>query len=122
MILAIGDGLISVNGNITEFDHDNKPDYIGFHLTENFDGWFSSQTQKAYFDGVKDITIATDGILTFTKIAEAKSAKQIDPVACMIEEKTNVENEDMLQLKLKMLEHVYGLKPTDDLALIRIVG
>jgi hypothetical protein len=122
IVLAIGDGLININGIITEFDQDNKPDYIGFHLSEDFDSWYKNQTQKIRFNQLKDVSIATDGILTFTKTALPKSAEIIDPIIFLMIDKTNTANEEMLQLKLKKLEHEFGLQPTDDLAIIRLIS
>lgn len=121
-ILAVGDGLVSINGSITEFDQDNKPDYLGFHLSEAFESWYNGQQQKIIFNNLSDVSIATDGITMFEKIVLTGAEEGIDPVDFMITDKTGSENEDMLHLKLKKLEHTYGLKPTDDLALIRLIN
>ncbi|BAV07970.1 Protein phosphatase 2C [Filimonas lacunae] len=120
IILVIGDGIISINGQVTEFDQDNKPDYLGFHLNENVTEWYQRQKQKVTFTQWDDISIATDGILTFTRIAEKQDTGTIDPIHLLLQDSEKNHDEDMLQLKLKKLEHVYGLKPTDDLAVIRI--
>jgi hypothetical protein len=60
--------VVCINGKITEFDRDNKPDYLAYHLHENFDHWYESLQQKISFDRMSDVSIATDGILTFSKI------------------------------------------------------
>jgi len=65
IVLVVGDGLININGQMTEFDQDNKPDYLGFHLAEDFDTWYDNQKQKIFFDQIEDISIATDGIFMF---------------------------------------------------------
>ncbi|MFL9484209.1 protein phosphatase 2C domain-containing protein [Chitinophagaceae bacterium LWZ2-11] len=122
IVLVIGDGLININGCITEFDQDNKPDYLGFHLNKDFDTWYNTQTQKVLFKNIKDISIATDGITMFTKVATGNTDKEIDAIDFMINNKADADKEDMLYLKLKALEHKHGLKPTDDLALIRILN
>ncbi|MGV2481621.1 UNVERIFIED_CONTAM: stage II sporulation protein E (SpoIIE), partial [Salmonella enterica subsp. enterica serovar Weltevreden] len=46
IVLTIGDGMVSINGQLTEYDQENKPDYIGFHLSEDFDSWYDAQEQK----------------------------------------------------------------------------
>jgi len=46
----------------------------------------------------------------------------LDPIEFLLIDKTGADDEDMLYLKLKRLEYTYGLKPTDDLALIRIIA
>ncbi len=121
IILAIGDGFVNVNGKITEFEQDNKPDYLGFHLSEDFETFYSSQKQKIKFDKITDLSISTDGIFTFEKLAPNKSKEEINIIEFLTTEKTNCEKDEMLNLKLKILENEFGLKPTDDFSLIRIL-
>jgi hypothetical protein len=121
IILAIGDGFVNVNGKIIEFEQDNKPDYLGFYLSDDFETFYNSQKQKIEFDTIEDISISTDGILTFEKLAEAKSKEDINVIEFLTVEKTNNEKEEMLELKLKILENQFGLKPTDDFSIIRII-
>jgi hypothetical protein len=122
ILLIVGDGVIAVNGAITEFDQDNKPDYLGFHLHEDFDAWYDKQTQKAYIDTVQDVSLATDGIALFTKLSAPKADDAVDPISYLLQNIENRDNDDMLELKLKRLQHVYGLQPGDDLAIVRIIG
>ncbi|RZK27449.1 MAG: stage II sporulation protein E (SpoIIE), partial [Hymenobacter sp.] len=68
IVLVLGDGLISINGELMEFDQDNKPDYIGYHLREDFETWYSHQKQKLSFNKANDISITTDGIFTFESV------------------------------------------------------
>lgn len=125
IVMVIGDGLVVINGKITEFDQENKPDYLGFHLGENFENWYSKQTQKIVFDTIQDISIATDGIFTFLKVKQVErmveTMETINAVDFLLLDNTHLDNLDMLNIKLKQLENKFGLKPTDDLALIRIV-
>jgi len=64
-LLTIGDGIIYCNGQLTEYEQENKPDYLGYHLAKNFDIWYAQQTQSLSLDNVQDLSIATDGIFTF---------------------------------------------------------
>lgn len=121
IILAIGDGMVSVNGEITIFDQDNKPDYLGFHLNKDFGQWYASLSQKISFNAISDISIATDGIGMFKKFRNETTDQEIDPVSFLVQDTAGTEQEDMLDLKLKALEHIYGYRPTDDLALIRLL-
>ncbi|MFH7012799.1 protein phosphatase 2C domain-containing protein [Flavobacterium sp. FlaQc-52] len=121
VILAIGDGFAIVNGKKYEFDQDNKPDYLGFHLSEDFEKLYDSLEQKIKFNKVHDISIATDGIFTFEKLKPAKSEEVIDTIDFLTIENTDQGKGEMLHLKLKKLEHNYGLVPTDDLSIIRII-
>ncbi|PWN63676.1 stage II sporulation protein E (SpoIIE) [Chryseobacterium phosphatilyticum] len=120
VILVTGDGVICINGNITEFDHNNKPDYLAYHLHENFEDWYEKQEQRLFFKDIEDISISTDGILTFSKIKKTESDQKIDFVTYLMVDQLYSETEDMLNKKLKNLEYQFGVKPTDDLAMIRI--
>jgi len=120
IILAIGDGFVNVNGEITEFEQDNKPDYLGFHLSEDFETFYNAQKQKIEFNKITDLSISTDGIFTFEKLAPNKSNEEINVIEFLTSEKTNCEKDEMLNLKLKILENEFGLKPTDDFSIIRI--
>lgn len=120
IVLTIGDGVICINGKITEYDRDNKPDYLAYHLNEDFDDWYSRQQQKVSFENPKDISIATDGILTFTRIKKANTENIINFAQYLMTDLTYNETEEMLNRKLKHLEQHYGVKPTDDLAIVRM--
>ena len=61
-IIAIGDGLICCNGQYTEYEQDNKPDYLGYHLDKDFEEWFQTQEQKLSLTHINDLSISTDGI------------------------------------------------------------
>jgi hypothetical protein len=122
IVLVIGDGLVSINGKVTEFDQDNTPDYIGFHLDGDFENWYSSQKQKIIFNVIDDISIATDGIFSFTQVTRTAIDEKPDVLDFLLINRENNEKEEMLALKLKKLEHSYGLVPTDDFAMIRILS
>ncbi len=122
IVLVVGDGLVCINGKVTEFDQDNKPDYLGFHLTENFDTWYVNQQQKIIFEGVEDISIATDGIFMFKPVKTVETTETINPLDFLLSDKTNIDNADMLEIKLKNLEYQFGLKPTDDFAMVRLIA
>lgn len=122
IVLAIGDGFVNINGQITEFTQDNKPDYLGFHLSEDFETFYNSQKQKIEFNSLEDISIATDGIFTFEKLFVPKSKEKIDVIQFLTVDKINSEKDDMLTFKLKKIENEFGLKPTDDFSMIRIIN
>lgn len=121
VVLSIGDGIICIDGKITEFDRDNKPDYLAYHLHENFDDWYNIQDQKIFFDNINDISIATDGILTFSKMKKIDSDESINCVEFLMIDHSYNDSEEMLNKKIKQLEYQYGMKPTDDLAIIRLI-
>ena len=120
IVLTIGDGFVNINGKVTEYEQDNKPDYLGFHISEDFEKFYSLQNQKIVFDKISDISIATDGIFSFTKVQ--KSTEEMDVIDFLSQNKEGNETEDMLNLKLKILKNDFGLKPTDDFSMIRILN
>ena len=120
-VLVIGDGLVCINGQVRVFDHDNKPDYIGFHLGKDFEEWYAGHFQKLHFHNIADISIATDGIELFTRVTE-QQLDVVDPVDFLVRDTEDVAKDDMLELKLKKLEHQFGMRPGDDLAIIRIIN
>ncbi|MPS65071.1 MAG: stage II sporulation protein E (SpoIIE) [Chryseobacterium sp.] len=120
IVLNIGDGLVCINGEITEFERDNKPDYLAYHLKENFEIWYENQTQKIFFNHLEDVSIATDGISSFINVKKVNHDEEINPINYLLIDKNPIDSEEMLSMKLKKLEHHYGMKPTDDLAIIRI--
>ncbi|MFT3823058.1 MAG: protein phosphatase 2C domain-containing protein [Chitinophagaceae bacterium] len=119
-VLVVGDGMVCIDGVITEFEQDNKPDYLGFHLGEDFEEWYSQQHQKKHFRHFADISIATDGISSFKSISGKPSTIE-HPAEYLVCDSQFSQGDDMLYRKLKTLEHTSGLKPTDDLAIVRIV-
>lgn len=121
ILLAIGDGFVNINGIITNFEQDNKPDYLGFHCMEDFESFYASQKQIIFIDSILDITIATDGIYTFESFSKNKTAEDFNCIDYLSKNKTQHENNEMLTLKLKFIENQIGKKPTDDLAMIRII-
>ncbi len=63
--ITIGDGLIFIDGELIEYEQENIPDYIGYHLSDNFEEWYLFQKQKLSIKGFINLSICTDGIFTF---------------------------------------------------------
>lgn len=121
IVIAIGDGLVNINGKIIEFEQDNKPDYLGFHLSEDFETFYNAQKQKIEFTKIIDLSIATDGITSFKNLASKINSEEINVIDFLTIDKTDCEKDEMLTLKLKKLENEFGLLPTDDFSMIRII-
>lgn len=123
-LLVIGDGLICCNGEYFEYDQDNKPDYVGYHLGKKFDDWFSSQTQKLSFDKVNDLSISSDGVCTFKKYdnKDYSSLEEQEILDFLFIDESEGNSVNMLKKKVLKIENVWGLKPSDDLSIIRIIN
>ncbi|MEZ5044991.1 MAG: protein phosphatase 2C domain-containing protein [Saprospiraceae bacterium] len=121
-LITVGDGLICCNGQLTEYEQDDKPDYLGYHLVEEFRDWFQSQTQKLSLKNVEDLSISTDGIFTF-KNFDGKEYAEIteeEIVKYLLIDDKGADEENMLKKKILEIENKFGLKPSDDLTIIRI--
>ena len=122
-IIVIGDGLISINGELKEFDQKNKPDYIGYHINEDFENWMISQTQNLTATNIEDLSISTDGIYSFRKfdLEEYSNIEEYEIIDILLNQRYLVDNERMLLNNLLKIEKEYGLKPTDDISIIRVI-
>lgn len=122
-ILTIGDGLICYNGQMIEYDQDNVPDYLGYHLDQDFEDWFSEQEQRLSLENIIDLSISTDGIFSFEAFNN-KRYPEIDSnylIYSMLIEQGSIDSDRMLQNKLSTIEETYGLKPYDDLTILRVI-
>lgn len=122
-VQVIGDGLVFCDGQARIFDQENAPDYLGYHLRENFTTWYAKQDQKLYFEAVKDLSLSTDGIFTFSSFQgdEQEAIAESFILDFLLKDQLELGNERMFAKKLLHLERDYGIKPTDDLGVVRLV-
>ena len=122
-ILIVGDGFIHLNGKNIEYENDNKPDYIGYHLNMDKHLWYQTRTEKLSVENLTNLTISTDGIHTF-KNFDGKSYDQISQEEIMFkffEDENELENVNKLKKTLIGLKSTNGLMPSDDLTMIRVI-
>jgi Protein phosphatase 2C len=120
-VIIVGDGVIVCNGQLIEYQQENRPDYLGYHLAKNFEVWFSSHQQFNHFEAIEDMSLATDGILTFSRFDDRENVAEKEVVDYLLIDKTSNTQDKMLHLKMQHIQNQWGLKPTDDLGIIRIV-
>ena len=122
-IITIGDGLICVDDHITEYDHDDKPDYLGYHLNEDFEKWFQRHNQKISVSNFTDLSISTDGIWSFKNLRDSSSRQlSFDEVAYnLLKNSDNLLEENFFQKKIRILKDELYHIATDDLAIIRLI-
>ena len=121
-VMVIGDGLVAVNGKLIEYEQDNRPDYLGYHLGEDFESWYEGQKQYLAINKIEDISISTDGIFTFIRYDKNSYLSEKDPIDYLTMDREGKEMDNMLSRKLAILEKECGIRPTDDLGIIRIVN
>ena len=123
-LITIGDGLICCNGILYEYEQDDKPDYLGYHLAEDFSVWWQKQNQQLSLKQVEDLSISTDGIFTFKKfdnrVYESIQEEQI--AAYFLIDRQWEGQAKMFSKKLSEIERIFGLRPSDDLTILRVIN
>lgn len=120
-VIVVGDVLVGINGQLTEYEHNNLPDYLGYHLGEDFERWYGKQKQVLPIDGILDISLSTDGIFTFSNYDRKQYPEQKDPLNYLLTDTQDAELDSMLTKKFLFLAQQCGIKLTDDLGIIRII-
>lgn len=118
--ITIGDGLICVDGKLIEYEQNNTPDYLGYHLTENFEEFYKNQHQKLSVSSFEDLSISTDGIFTFKNLENQNYQKsESEIIDYLLLDNQESEFDNFLDRKIRNLKKVNHVV-TDDLAIIRI--
>ena len=121
-LLAIGDGAIYVDGELTEYEQDNTPDYLGYHLNESFDSWYDSLEQRKSIAEFKDLSISTDGLFTFQNLDDkTKQKSESEIIEYLLKDDSYSENDNFLERKVRELSKDSNHVVTDDLAIIRVI-
>ena len=119
--LTIGDGLICKDGELIEYEQNDKPDYLGYHLADDFDSWFDHQKQKLTIANFKDLSISTDGIFTFKNLQDkSKQMTENEILKYLLMDNEGAEFDNFLDRKVRELKEKWDHLVTDDLAIIRI--
>ncbi|EZH73548.1 stage II sporulation protein E (SpoIIE) [Aquimarina atlantica] len=119
--LTIGDGLICKDGELIEYEQGDKPDYLGYHLRDDFDSWFDSQEQKVSISNFKDLSISTDGIFTFKNLEnKSKQKPENEIIEYLLIDNEGAEFDNFLDRKIRTLKDKWNHLSPDDLAIIRI--
>jgi len=118
IILSAGDGVIICNEKINIIDQNNLPVYLIEHELDNNNNFIDQFCSIQKFDSISDLTISTDGILTF------KSKEKLDQVDFVIDyfckDQTLLNSLAMLPRKYNMLISKNYIHE-DDLSMIRIL-
>jgi hypothetical protein len=115
-----GDGLVFNDGERTEIDQDNMPDYLAFHLDTDVEYWYHQHTATFTFSDVRDLTISTDGLLKLYPGPFERSIVK-EPVEFLIGQDTAGAGGEALQQRLTELLHRHGYIPFDDIGVLRIL-
>lgn len=124
-IVAIGDGYISVDYKNTIIDQDNKPSYLVYFTEKlesktDFDEWYDQSVVKINADNFTDLTIATDGLLSFPDNGMGH-IKDLNIVDYLTKDKYLLNVTAMLGRKTNILKNKFNCTNYDDLAMFRVV-
>lgn len=120
-ILVFGDGLVYVDGAKHEFDQGDKPDYMGYHLKEEFESWFKSLNQNVTASNFSDLSICTDGIYSFKNYTDKTKTLPIDTtIEFLLKDDTAFDGPNFFRKKVEKLNREFNQTLTDDIAVIRL--
>lgn len=120
-VLVLGDGLVCYNGQLIEFEQGDKPDYLAYHLSEDFEEWYSQQKQRLSLSSIKDLSISTDGIFTFKNLMnKSKQLPEQEIIHTLLINGPDASGINFLDKKVRDLKEEANHVVTDDLAIIRV--
>lgn len=120
-LLTVGDELVYADGQYFEYEQNDKPDYLGYHLSEDFEIWYSDQNQRLSLSSFKDLSICTDGIFTFKNLKETSNQLPEEVILdFFLKDLEGGEYDSFLDRKIRNLSEKEHLV-TDDLAIIRVI-
>lgn len=122
-VVVVGDGLVACDGEIKTFDQQNKPDYLGYHLRENFEDWWNQQSQRVRCTDFLDFGLATDGILSFRPFSPDpyRPVTEEEITEFLLTTRDEGDPETMYRRQLMYIRENFGQEPTDDLSIIRYI-
>jgi hypothetical protein len=118
-IVVLGDGVVVIDSEVFDIDQNNRPIYPAFFLGKP-QNLSSLNATTFYRKNIQDVSIASDGVTSFLQTKNLKYQPKIDPINYLLMENSFLKQENMLHKKCLILEKEFGLKASDDLALIRL--
>ncbi|MET0465371.1 MAG: hypothetical protein ABW007_19575 [Chitinophagaceae bacterium] len=117
-LLGVGESILGINGKLMQFTADSNTIPV-ISTPGTFDTWFEHHQQKIALSTIQDISIASNGILTFQRINQHTA--EINPVTFLLTDQPQENEPDMLSVRLRSLAEKYSLFPADDIAIVRIL-
>lgn len=112
-----------VTDNYTEYEQDDKPDYLAYHVNADFEIWYDAHPQKLSVPHFTDLSICTDGIYTFRNFKNPLQQKtDSDIKTYLLEDLEGAESAHFLQNKVLSLNENSDHVVTDDLAIVRLIS
>jgi hypothetical protein len=114
--LVSGDGMYSFNKILQKIDQNNTPDYISYHLQEDFEKVWKTFTIKFFNDKIFDISVSSDGLDSYNEIENI----DISPIDSYLFQENFIKSEVMLSRVYNILENK-GFSHYDDLSIVRVI-
>ncbi|MCU0437372.1 MAG: hypothetical protein MUC49_05610 [Raineya sp.] len=103
-----------------EYEQNNTPDYLGYHLHQDFEEWYISQHQKVHIQDFQNIAICTDGIFSFQKQRDSIIEKtETAFIEFLLSDDKDFHLPNFFEKKLRWIEQKWLYDLTDDLAIVR---
>ncbi|MEZ4684535.1 MAG: protein phosphatase 2C domain-containing protein [Bacteroidia bacterium] len=118
--VVIGDGYIATEDDLIDIDQQNKPDYLAYHLNEDFETWYSSHDQFFSFSNIQQLVVSTDGPGAIRKMEPQKPDYEGDMLRYLFLDPEFADVPRGMYKKLELLEQRHGLVATDDIAMVKI--
>jgi len=118
-ITATGDGFIMIDGQLTDLDQNNVPDYWAYHLKKEFQYWYKNHTKIFTSQAPQDISISTDGIDSFRTV-KIGIPEDFSLMNFLLADSKFDNTPTMLQRKFNILNKKYGFLNGDDLGIVRV--
>ncbi len=121
-VICIGDGVVYCDGVLTEFDQENQPDYLTYHLGTDFETWYANAEQRLSLSAFSNLALCTDGLLTFASAEDTRTiiGEIEEVIACLLEDDSDLGNERYFQKRLRRIQQDWGLVHTDDLGIVQL--
>lgn len=119
-VLMSGDGFLAVEGKVIESDQNNRPNYMAYHLSKDFEAWFGTEVSFFEYKGLKELTIASDGVGSFEPLLKNKPPFYKEIEAYILLDSEYAELKNSFDKKIDLLKVSHGLILTDDLSLIQM--
>lgn len=121
-IIVVGDGVIACDEEIVEFNQENKPDYLGYHLAEDFEDYWNSLTQRVSASDFLDLAMASDGVFSFKPFSHDsyRPVTESELLTFLLLDREEGPTENTYRRKLMYISSTFGLKASDDLTVVRV--
>ena len=119
-VMVIGDGVVVAGEKIIEIEQGNRPNYLAYHLAEDFDEWFVSEKNYFEFADIRRLIIASDGVLSFEKMEKARPTPRQPLESYILNDIEFEDTQHPFEKRIEKLKDQFGFIGMDDISIIRM--